>query len=129
VLSADFRGKLDAEEWRTLLTYYFLGLKPRFRLLLEFLGIFFGALLLITLVGLGISLEYGLQASRLYAQSVAGPGAIIALILLFPSAKRLALRQDRWTAKLVGQSALLDVFKRIDWLHLPRVENAKKRHG
>ena len=68
----------------------------------EFLGVFFGALLLVPLVGLAISLELGLQTSRFYGQSVAGPGAVFALILLFPAAKWLFLKQDRWTAKLVG---------------------------
>jgi len=29
----------------------------------------------------------------------------------------------------VGQRPLLDLFKKIDSFQLPRVENAKKRHG
>jgi hypothetical protein len=39
------------------------------------------------------------------------------------------LRMDRWVAEQVGQSALLDLYKKIDSLQLPRVENANKRHG
>jgi hypothetical protein len=43
--------------------------------------------------------------------------------------RRTTLRQDKRVAGLIGQRALLDVFKKIDQLQLPRIENAKRRHG
>jgi hypothetical protein len=129
LLSTDLRGRLDAEEWKTLLTYYFLGLKPRLRLLLRLVGPFIVTIFLLILVGLVVSLEYGLQISRLYGQFVASPITLITLILLFANAKRVALRWDKWVAGLMDQRALLEVFKKIDQLQLPRLENAKKRHG
>ena len=49
---------------------------------------------LIPLVGLAISSELGLQASRFYAQSAAGPGAVIALIPPIPCLK-MALPETR----------------------------------
>jgi hypothetical protein len=129
LLSTDLRGRLDAEEWKTLLTYYFLGLKPRLRLLLRLVGPIIVTIFLLILVGLVVSLEYGLQISRLYGQFVASPITLITLILLFANAKRVALRWDKWVAGLMDQRALLEVFKKIDSLQLPRIENAKKRHG
>jgi len=39
------------------------------------------------------------------------------------------LRWDKWVAEVVGQRALLDLFKKIDSFKLSRVENAKQRHG
>jgi len=129
LLAADLRGRLGAEEWKTLLTYYFLGLKPRLRLLLRFVGPFIVTLFVLILVGLVVSLEYGLQISRLYGQFVASPILLIGLILLFANAKRVALRWDKWVAGLMDQISLLDVFKKIDLLQLPKVENAKRRHG
>ncbi len=129
LLSADLRGKLDAEEWKTLLTYYFLGLKPRLRPLLGLVGPFIGTLFLLILVGLVVSLDYGLQISRLYGQFVASPILLIVLILLFANVKRAALRWDKWVAGLMDQRALLEVFEKIDSFQLPRVENAKRRHG
>jgi hypothetical protein len=129
LLAADLQGRLGAEEWKTLLTYYFLGLKPRLRLLLRFVGPFIVTLFLLILVGLLVSLEYGLQISRLYGQFVASPIILIGLILLFGTAKRVALRWDKWVAGLMNQRALLEVFEKIDSFQLPRVENAKRRHG
>ena len=129
LLYADLRGRLDAEERRTLLTYYFLALKPRLRLLLKTLGPYIAALLLIVLGGIPISLQYGIQGGRLYGQFVAAPAAIIILILLLANAKGFMLRHDTYIAGLMGQRPLLDVFKKIDSLQLPRIENAKRRQG
>ncbi len=74
-------------------------------------------------------MEFCLQASRLNAQPETVPVSLIALILLFPSAKRLTLRQARRISRLVGQNVLRDLFKKINPLQLPRVGNAKRRHG
>jgi hypothetical protein len=74
-------------------------------------------------------LEYGLQGGRFYGQFIAGPAALVLLIFILPLGKKLALRWDRWVAEEIGRSALLDLFKKIDSFQLPRVENAKKRHG
>ncbi len=73
-------------------------------------------------------MEFCLQASRLNAQPETVP-SLIALILLFPSAKRLTLRQARRISRLEGQNVLRDLFRKINPLQLPRVENAKRRHG
>ncbi len=129
LLSADLRGRLYPEEWKILLTYYFLHLKPRLRIALRYLGPFLGALMLILVGGILANLAYGLQGGRFYGQLIAGPAAVIILILIFPLAKKLTLRWDRWVAMLVDQRALLDLFKKIDSLQLPGVENAKRRHG
>jgi len=59
-------------------------------------------------------LEYGLQGGRFYGQFIAGPAALILLILILPLGKKLALRWDRWVAEEIDQSALLDLFKKID---------------
>jgi len=74
-------------------------------------------------------LEYGLQGGRFYGQFIAGPAALVLLILILPLGKRLALRWDRWVAEEIGRSTLLDLFKKIDSFQLPRVENANQRHG
>jgi hypothetical protein len=129
LLSADLRTRLDTEDWRILLAYYFQNLKPRSRLFLEFIGPYIIAIMLIPLGGILIVTEYGLQASRFYAQFVGAPLLLILLVPLFLRAKTFMLRQDRLTAELVSRQALLDVFKKIDQLQLPRIENAKRRHG
>ncbi len=129
LLYADLRGRLDAEERKILLTYYFLALKPRLRLLLRTLGPYIAAFLLIVFGGIPITLQYGIQGGRLYGQFVAAPAAIIILILLLANAKGLILRHDTYIAGLMGQRPLLDVFKKIDSLQLPRIENAKRRQG
>jgi hypothetical protein len=129
LLYADLRGKLYAEEWKILLTYYFLALKPRLRLLLPALGPYIAALLLIVFGGIQISLQYGIQGGRLYGQFVAAPAAIIILVLLLANAKGFMLRHDTYIAGLMGQRPLLEVFKKIDSLQLPRIENAKRRQG
>jgi hypothetical protein len=129
VLFAGLRERIGAEEWKLLLTYYFLLLKPRSRLFLETLAAILGPLILLPLVGTLISTALGLQASRIYAQFIGGPISVILLILIFPIAKWLMLRQDKLTAEQVGRNALFDLFKKIDSLHLPRIENAKRRHG
>jgi hypothetical protein len=97
--------------------------------LLRLVGPFIVTIFLLILVGFVVSLEYGLQISRLYGQFVASPITLITLILLFANAKRVALRWDKWVAGLMDQRALLEVFKEIDSFQLPRIENAKKRHG
>jgi len=129
LLFAGLRERIGAEEWKLLLTYYFLLLKPRSRLLIETFAAIFGPLILLPFAGALISSALGLQASRIYAQFIGAPIAVALLILIFPIAKWLMLRQDRLTAELVGQNALLDLFKRIDSLQLPRIENAKRRQG
>ncbi len=129
LLHADLRGRLDAQERKILLTYYFLALKPRLRLLLRTLGPYIVALLLIVFGGSQISLQYGIQGGRLYGQFVAAPAAIIILVLLLANAKGFMLRHDTYIAGLMGQRPLLEVFKKIDSLQLPRIENAKRRQG
>jgi hypothetical protein len=129
LLYADLRGRLDAEERKILLTYYFLALKPRLRLLLRTLGPYIAAFLLIVFGGIPTSLQYGIQGGRLYGQFVAAPAAIIILVLLLANAKGLMLRHDTYIAGLMGQRPLLDVFKKIDSLQLPRIENPKRRQG
>ncbi len=129
LLCGDLRGELETEEWRTLLTYYFLNLKVASRLFLEFFGLSVGAIMLLILGGLVTSLMYGIQGGALYAQFVAGPGSLIVLILIFPTARRLQLRQDKIVARSIGLEALLNVFMKIDGLQLPEIENAKRRHG
>jgi len=129
LLFAGLRERMGAEQWKLLLTYYFLLLKPQSRLLLETFAAIFGPLILLPFAGALISSALGLQASRIYAQFIGAPIAVALLILIFPITKWLMLRQDRLTAELVGQNALLDLFKRIDSLQVPRIENAKRRHG
>jgi hypothetical protein len=85
--------------------------------------------MLIPVGGILANLEYGLQGGRFYGQFIAGPVALVLLILILPLGKKLALRWDRWVAEEIGRSTLLDLFKKIDSFKLPRVENAKKRHG
>jgi hypothetical protein len=128
LLSADLQGRLDVEDWRILLSYYFRFLNTSPRLWLGFLGPFFGVILLAELVAVLTSWGLGLQASRVYSLFLVG-GALVALILAFPMTRRTTLRQDKRVAGLIGQRALLDVFKKIDQLQLPRIENAKRRHG
>jgi len=84
---------------------------------------------LIPVGGILAASEYGLQGGRFYGQFIAGPGALILLIVLLPLGKKLALRWDRWVAEEIGRSTLLDLFNKIDSFQLPRVENAKQRHG
>src|SRR6266702_6330810 len=129
LLSADLRGRLDLGEWRILLTYYFLQIKPRLSLALRYFGAIIGGFMLIPVGGILANLEYGLQGGRFYGQFIAGPCALVLLILILPLGKRLTLRWDRWVAEEVGQRPLLDLFKKIDSFQLPRVENAKKRQG
>jgi hypothetical protein len=129
LLFGGLRERIDADEWKLLLTYYFLVLKPRGRLLLETFVAIFGTIVLLPFVGALISMGLGLQASRFYAQFIGFPVAVIFLILIFPITKWLMLRQDKVTAKQLDQNALLDLFEKIDSLQLPRVENAKRRHG
>jgi len=74
-------------------------------------------------------LEYGLQGGRFYGQFIAGPAALIHLIIILPLRNKLALRWDRWVAEVVSQRTLLDLFNKIDSLQLSRAENAKQRHG
>ena len=129
LLSADLRGKLNPEEWKILLTFYFLHLKPRLRIVLRYFWSVIGGFMLIPVGGILANLEYGLQGGRFYGQLIAGPAALILLILILPLGKRLTLSWDRLVADVVGQRALLNLFRKIDQLQLPRVENAKKRHG
>ncbi len=129
VLYADLRGKLSAEEWRAVLTYYFLKLKIGGRLVPETIGLLIGPAMLLILGELLTSLTYGARGSALYGQFVGGPGALIVLIIIFPTSRRLHLRQDKIVARSMSQEALLNVFKKIDQLQLPQIENAKSRHG
>jgi hypothetical protein len=129
LLPEDLRGRLELAEWKILLTYYFLHLKPRLRIVLRYFWSVIGGFMLIPVGGILANLEYGLQGGRFYGQFIAGPAALALLILILPLGKKLALRWDRWIAEEIGRSALLDLFKKIDSFKLPRVENAKKRHG
>ena len=129
LLPEDLRGRLELAEWKILLAYYFLHLKPRLRLVLRYFGSIIGAFVLIPIGGIVANLGYGLPGGRFYGQFIAGPAALVLLILILPLGKRLTLRWDRWVADQMGQRALLDLFKKIDSFKLPRVENAKKRHG
>ncbi len=85
--------------------------------------------MLIPVGGILANLIDGLPGGRFYGQFIAGPASLILLVLILPLGKRFALRMDRWVAEVVGQRALLDLFKKIDSFQLPRVENAKRRHG
>ena len=114
---------------RFSLGYYFLHLKPRLRIVLRYFWSVIGGTTLIPLGGILANLEYGLQGGRFYGQFIAGPAALVLLILILPLGKRLALRWDRWVAEEIGRSTLLDLFKKIDSFQLPRVENANQRHG
>jgi hypothetical protein len=129
LLPEDLRGRLELAEWKILLTYYFLHLKPRLRIVLRYFWSVIGGFMLIPVGGILANLEYGLQGGRFYGQFIAGPVALVLLILILPLGKKLALRWDRWVAEEIGRSTLLDLFKKIDSFKLPRVENAKKRHG
>jgi len=129
LLSGDLRGKLNIEEWKTLLTYYFLALKPRVPTFLAFMLPVFGALLLLPVVGIVIGMAYGAAASSFYRLFVAVPLTLIAFLLVFPTAKWFMLRNDRWIARHMGQKRLLDLFNKIDSLQPPRIENSKQRHG
>jgi len=129
LLFADFRRRLDSGEWRTLLTYYFLHFKPRMRIVLRYFGSIMGGFLLIPVGGILANLIDGLPGGRFYGQFIAGPASLILLVLILPLGKRFALRMDRWVAEQLEQRALLDLFKKIDSFKLPRVENAKRRHG
>jgi hypothetical protein len=129
LLFADFRGRLDPGEWRTLLTYYFLHIKPRLRIVLRYFGPIMGGFLLIPVGGILANLIDGFQGGSFYGHFVAGPASLILLVLMLPLGKRFALRMDRRVAKQMGQRALLDLFKKIDSFQLPRIENAKRRHG
>jgi len=128
LLSAELQGKLDVEDWRILLTYYFRFLNTSPRLWLGFLGPFFGVILLAELVAVLTSWGLGPQASRVYSLFLVG-GALVALILAFPITRRTTLRQDKRVAGVIGQRVLLDIFKKIDQLQLPRIENAKRKRG
>jgi hypothetical protein len=88
-----------------------------------------GAFLLIPIGGIVANLAYGLPGGRFYGQFIAGPATLVLLIITLPLGKQLALSWDRWVAETVERSALLDLFKKIDSFQLPRVENAKRRHG
>jgi hypothetical protein len=129
LLPEDLRGRLALAEWKILLTYYFLHLKPRLRIVLRYFWSVIGGFMLIPVGGILANLEYGLQGGRFYGQFIAGPAVLVLLIFILPLGKKLALRWDRWVAEEIGRSALLDLFKKIDSFQLPRVENAKKRHG
>src|SRR5260370_38663096 len=83
LLSAELQGKLDVEDWRILLTYYFRFLNTSPRLWLGFLGPFFVVILLADLVAVLTSWRLGLQASRAYSLFLfCGP--LVAPILPFP---------------------------------------------
>ena len=129
LLFADFRGRLDPGEWRTLLTYYFLHFKPWMRIVLRYFGSIGAGFLLIPVGGILANLIDGLQGGSFYGHFIAGPASLIFLILIFLLGKRFALRMDRWVAEQMGQRALLDLFKKIDSFKLPRIKNAKQRHG
>jgi len=99
------------------------------RIVLRYFGSIGAGFLLIPVGGILANLIHGLQGGSFYGHLVAGPAYLIFLVLLFPLGKKFALRMDRWVAEQMGQSALLDLFKKIDSFQLPRVENAKKRPG
>jgi hypothetical protein len=130
LLPADLRGRLDGEEWKTLLNYYYFAQRPGVRaFMILLLPVLMAIFLPLLVVGTLISMGLGPGAAYLYVRLIAGPIVLIGFILVFPTAKWLLLRNDRRIARQVGSRPLLEVFKRIDSLQLPRVENAKKRHG
>src|SRR2546426_3661871 len=129
LLFADFRRRLDSGEWRTLLTYYFLHFKPRMRIVLRYFWSVIGGFMLIPVGGILANLEYGLQGGRFYGQFIAGPGALILLILIIPLGKKLAMRWDRFIVEEIDRRTLLDIFNKIESLQLLIAEKKMKSNG
>ena len=128
VLWIRFRGMLSPDEWRTLLSYYFIWGKLHLRSLVGFLWWLLPSFLYV-LAGLGVYSVFGYPAGPLF--DVSG-GPIIGLCLLlrfFPMTKETFLRQDKWAARSMGQSSLLALFKKIDSLEIPEILNSKRRTG
>jgi hypothetical protein len=129
VLASSVRGRLGPDDWKTLLTYYFLQYKPvvrRFlgmipRLVWPFVPVFFA-------LGLA-SFIYGPRGALLLGQIV-GPPVLFWDVPHFASAARkIFLEEDSRIAETVGVRKLLELFRKIDQLQLPDVENGKKRTG
>ena len=127
VFAAGLRGRLEQADWRVLLEYWFQ--RPRVGQMLMWFGGFLLFLFLPLAGGIVISTVYGIHASQVYAQLVATPIVILDMIYLFSRAKILALKHDMWVASSIGRESLLGVFKKIDSLQLPEIENAKGRRG
>lgn len=127
VLAAGLRGRLLETDWRILLSYYFQ--RPRLRFMLRWFVPYMLFILLLPLGGIMVVTLYGIQASRLYGQFVVAPLALLGLLYVFSRTKGVALKQDRWVATSIGREALEEVFKKIDGLQLPEIENAKRRRG
>ncbi len=124
-----FRGTLTLNEWRTLLSYYFVSGRLHLRSLQGYLWSWFLPIILLVLAGLGVGDVFGNPAGQLFDVS-AGPLIGLWFILrFFPIAKETILRQDKWAAQKIGQDSLLTLLRKIDSLALPEIETAKKRAG
>ena len=128
VLCIQLRESLGLDEWRTLLNYYFVVNKPRLTIFSSFLWVIL-PFLLSAIVAVELNSLYGLQAGALFG-SIVGPWvALWTFLRLSPWMRGVFLKADQWAGKTVGMDALLAVFKKIDSLGLPEVENSKRREG
>lgn len=112
LISASLRGKVAVEDWKILLTYFFLRDKPRHRLML---GTLLSLMLPFFLLGLGgivVSSIYGIQGGTLYGQFIAGPIALLLLIRIFVSSRKMFLKLDRLTARSIGATVCWTVFRK-----------------
>jgi len=130
ILDANLRGKLNLQEWKTLLSYYFQG-RRSYRLL-AILEIMFSMLLplfAVSLVALVISSFFGRIPSAYFSSIVGPPVGLLTLARILPLTRKIFLKHDRVTADRMDRDALLRLFRQIDTLRLPEIENAKRRQG
>jgi len=126
VLSSGLRGRLDEEEWKTLLSYYFI--RPDFRLLARMIVIMVPFFLL-ALASVAGDLVYGPEWGSLLGRALGPSISLLTFIMLFHLSKGAFLREDRSKARSVGTEPLLSLFRKVDQLGLPSVEKGKKREG
>ncbi len=131
VLSAGLRGRIDIQDWRTLLAYYFqqygsarntLCVLRGFAKIWLLVGVSFS-------IGAILSLTLGRYVSSLFATTV---GPLVSLAVLFqlgPAIRNTLLTVDAAITKSMNTGKLLACFERIDRLQLPEIESAKKREG
>lgn len=130
VVASGLRGRLEPEDWRTYLNWHYLRHKPRQTLYVAqpFIRAML-PLLLLAAIGVNQLVFFGQQASELFG-AVFLPPTILLFVYLFGSAmKKVFLRLDSVASESLGNGTLLSLFNKIDSLHLPDSEKAKKREG
>jgi len=127
VLPVQLRGKITAEEWRSIIVASLMRFKDGRRFLQMFIRSFAP---LISIAGIGF-LAYLLLGASL--APLAFPVAIFASLLMLRSyshwMKREALKLDGKTWRIVGRDLFLRVLNKIDTMELKDIEMLKQRRG